>query len=636
MDTTQFLPLNMKEARQKGWDTLDFVLVSGDAYVDHPSFGAALIGRLLEHEGFRVGLLAQPDWRQERNFQVFGEPRLGFLVASGNIDSMVNHYTAAKKPRSHDEYSPGGQKGLRPDRAVEVYCRILRKLYPDTPLIIGGIEASLRRFAHYDYWDDGVRPSILAATGADMLTYGMSERQVKYLAHGLDKGWSIRKMTTIGGTCYLSNHLPTKGDYILLPSFEEVKEDKRKFAQCFNVQNQEQNPFIGKTLVQPHGEQYLIQLPPAKPLSQIEMDELYRLPFTRTYHPRYAKAGGVPALLEVEFSVTDHRGCFGGCTFCAINFHQGRIIQNRSEESILDEIKQMTTLPNFKGYIHDIGGPTANFRQMSCKKQLKSGACKNRQCLFPEICPNLEVDHQEYLDILRKARNIDKVKKVFIRSGIRFDYIMADKNPAFFEEMCRYHISGQLKVAPEHVAPNTLKYMGKPQRHVFDKFVKRYQDFNRREGKKQYLIPYFISSHPGCTLNDAILLAEYIRDLGYNPEQVQDFIPTPGSMATAMFYTGLDPRTMEKIYVPRSPEEKAYQRALLQYRDPKNYDLVYAALVKGHREDLIGFGPKCLIKPPQKAPKTKGKDTKPNNQRKAKTKPSAKNKQAQRNHSAKG
>ncbi len=597
MDKTLFLPLNKKEAHAKGWHELDFVLVSGDAYVDHPSFGAALIGRLLEHEGFRVGILAQPDWRQKRNFQVFGQPRLGFLVASGNIDSMVNHYTAAKKPRSTDDYSPGGQKGLRPDRAVDIYCAILKELYPDTPLIIGGIEASLRRFAHYDYWTDKLRPSILITAAADLLTYGMSERQVRYLAHGLDKNWPIGKMHDVQGCCYLSKQLPKKDDYILLPSYEEISQSKRKFAESFRIQNEEQNPFIGKTLVQPHGDRYLIQLPPAKPLSQKEMDELYRLPFTRTYHPRYEKAGGVPALAEVEFSITDHRGCFGGCTFCAINFHQGRIIQNRSEQSILAEAEIMTKQPNFKGYIHDIGGPTANFRQMACDKQQKVGACKHRQCLFPDICPNLKVDHQEYLAILRKVRKLEKVKKVFIRSGIRFDYIMADKNPTFFEEMCQYHISGQLKVAPEHVAPHTLYCMGKPQHHVFDKFVKRYHQFNQQHQQKQYLVPYFISSHPGCTLEDAVLLAEYIRDLGYNPEQVQDFIPTPGSMATAMFYTGIDPRTMEAVYVPRSAQEKAYQRALLQYRDPKNYDLVYEALIKAHRQDLIGFDSKCLIKP---------------------------------------
>ncbi|MFR6292132.1 MAG: YgiQ family radical SAM protein [Peptococcaceae bacterium] len=592
-----FLPVNMKEARSRGWDELDFVVVSGDAYVDHPSFGTALIARLLEREGFRVGIIAQPDVTRCESMKTFGCPRYAFLVGSGNIDSMVNHYTAAKKPRSSDAYSPGGQKGLRPDRAVDVYCQLVRQAYPDVPLMIGGVEASLRRFAHYDYWEDGVRPSIMQTSGADLLMYGMSEHQLQYLSHGFAKGWPLHKMRNVQGTCYWSDTLPQKGDYVVLPSFEEVGRDKKKFAEAFAIQNREQNPFLGKILVQPHGDRYLIQMPPAKPLEQKEMDAIYQLPFQRTYHPRYEKAGGIPALQEVEFSITDHRGCFGGCTFCAINFHQGRIIQNRSKESIVEEAVLMTKLPNFKGYIHDVGGPTGNFRNMSCKKQMKVGACKERQCLFPDICPNLIVDHKEYLDILRTVRNLEKVKKVFIRSGVRFDYIMADPDPAFFDEMCQFHISGLLKVAPEHVAPNALYYMGKPQRKVFDGFVKRYFDYNKRVGKEQYLVPYFMSSHPGCTLQDAVILAEYIRDIGYNPEQVQDFIPTPGSMATAMYYSGYDPRTMEPVYVPRDPHEKAMQRALMQYRNPKNYQLVHEALVKAGREDLIGFGPKCLIRP---------------------------------------
>ena len=539
-----FLPVNRKDMEHRGWEELDFVLVTGDAYVDHPSFGTALVGRLLEHEGFRVGIIAQPDFTRCESMKTFGRPKYAFLVASGNIDSMVNHYTAAKKPRSSDAYSPGGQKGLRPDRAVDVYCRLVKEAYPDVPVMIGGVEASLRRFAHYDYWEDAVRPSILETSGADLLMYGMSENQLKELSHGFEKGWPLHKMKNIQGTCYWSDTLPKKGDYVILPGYEAVKKDKKKFAEAFAIQNKEQNPFLGKILVQPHGDRYLIQLPPAKPLSQPEMDEIYRLPFQRTYHPRYEKSGGIPALLEVEFSITDHRGCFGGCTFCAINFHQGRIIQNRSKESIVEEAKLMTTLPNFKGYIHDVGGPTGNFRNMSCKKQLKVGACKERQCLFPDICPNLEVDHKDYVDILRTVRKLDKVKKVFIRSGVRFDYIMADPDPTFFDEMCEYHISGLLKVAPEHVAPNALYYMGKPQRHVYEKFVKRYFAYNKRVGKEQYLVPYLMSSHPGCTLEDAVVLAEYVRDIGYNPEQVQDFIPTPGSMATAMYYSGYDPRTM--------------------------------------------------------------------------------------------
>lgn len=616
MDEALFLPINRKEARRRGWEELDFVLVSGDAYVDHPSFGTALVGRLLEHEGFRVGIIAQPGVTRCESMMTFGRPRYAFLVGSGNIDSMVNHYTAAKKPRSNDAYSPGGQKGLRPDRAVDVYCHLLRQAYPDVPILIGGVEASLRRFAHYDYWEDTVRPSILESSNADLLMYGMSEHQLKHLCHGFAKNWPLHKMRDVQGTCYWSDSLPVKGEYLVLPSYEEIRRDKKKFAEAFAIQNREQNPFIGKTLVQPHCNRYLIQLPPAKPLSQLEMDELYQLPFQRTWHPRYEKAGGIPALQEVEFSITDHRGCFGGCTFCAINFHQGRIIQNRSKASIVAEAKLMTQQPKFKGYIHDVGGPTGNFRNMSCKKQLKVGTCKERQCLFPDLCPNLIVDHKEYLDILRTVRKLDKVKKVFIRSGVRFDYIMADPDSTFFDEMCQFHISGLLKVAPEHVAPNALYYMGKPQRKVFDSFVERYYAYNRHMGKEQYLVPYFMSSHPGCTLQDAIILAEYIRDIGYNPEQVQDFIPTPGSMATAMYYSGYDPRTMEPVYVPRDAHEKAMQRALLQYRNPKNYDLVHEALVKAGRQDLIGFGPKCLIRPQK--PKEKLKSKKENEKRAAK------------------
>ncbi len=624
-----FLPVNRKDMEHRGWEELDFVLVTGDAYVDHPSFGTALVGRLLEHEGFRVGIIAQPDFTRCESMKTFGRPKYAFLVASGNIDSMVNHYTAAKKPRSSDAYSPGGQKGLRPDRAVDVYCRLVKEAYPDVPVMIGGVEASLRRFAHYDYWEDAVRPSILETSGADLLMYGMSENQLKELSHGFEKGWPLHKMKNIQGTCYWSDTLPKKGDYVILPGYEAVKKDKKKFAEAFAIQNKEQNPFLGKILVQPHGDRYLIQLPPAKPLSQPEMDEIYRLPFQRTYHPRYEKSGGIPALLEVEFSITDHRGCFGGCTFCAINFHQGRIIQNRSKESIVEEAKLMTTLPNFKGYIHDVGGPTGNFRNMSCKKQLKVGACKERQCLFPDICPSLEVDHKDYVDILRTVRKLDKVKKVFIRSGVRFDYIMADPDPTFFDEMCEYHISGLLKVAPEHVAPNALYYMGKPQRHVYEKFVKRYFAYNKRVGKEQYLVPYLMSSHPGCTLEDAVVLAEYVRDIGYNPEQVQDFIPTPGSMATAMYYSGYDPRTMQPVYVPRDPHEKAMQRALLQYRNPKNYDLVYEALVKANRQDLIGHGPKCLIRPTKPKAKPDGgnkqKGLKPGGYKPARKKESPRN-----------
>lgn len=610
IDNNKFLPLTKKEALARGWDELDFVLVTGDAYVDHPSFGTALLGRILEKEGYSVGIISQPDWRQERSIKVFGQPRLAFLVGSGNIDSMVNNYTAAKKPRRNDEYSPGGSKGLRPDRALSVYTKMVKEAYPECPVVIGGIEASLRRFAHYDYWSETVMPSILAETRADLLLYGMSEKQIKTLAQGLSKGWPIHKIKNIQGSCYIDENLPKNKDYSLVASYEEVSKDKMKFAQAFQTQSQEQNPFTGKTIVQKHGDSYIVQLPPSHPLSQSEMDEIYSLPFTRTYHPRYKNAGGVPSLAEVEFSVTDHRGCFGGCSFCAISFHQGRIIQNRSEESVLDEIKKMTLQPNFKGYIHDIGGPTANFRIPACKKQLKSGACKDRQCLDPEICPNLEIDHKEYLQILKKAREVDKVKKVFIRSGIRFDYLMADKKTNFMEEMCKYHVSGQLKVAPEHVSPNALKYMGKPNRKVYDDFVAKYEKTNEKIGKKQYLVPYFISSHPGCTLDDAIMLAEYTRDMGHNPEQVQDFIPTPGSLSTAMYYTELDPRTLKPIYVAKTQKEKSLQRALLQYRNPKNYDLVLEALKEADRLDLIGFGPKALIRPRGNFKNANSKNTK--------------------------
>lgn len=597
IDIKNFLPLNKKEALIRGWDELDFVLVSGDAYVDHPSFGGALIGRILESHGYRVGILAQPDWRQERNIKALGEPRLGFIVSSGNIDSMVNNYTASKMPRRRDEYSPGGHKGMRPDRAVSVYVQMIKNAYPDATVVIAGVEASLRRFAHYDYWSDSVMPSILVETKADMLMYGMTEHQVIELAQGLNKGWPIHKIRNIQGTCYISDEIPKKGDFEIIPGFEEVVEDKKEFAKAFVIENKEQNPFIGKTLLQKHGEKYLVQLPPSKPLTQKEMDEIYSLPFNRTYHPRYEKQGGIPALQEVEFSVTDHRGCFGGCSFCAISFHQGRIIQNRSEESVITEVERMTTSPNFKGYVHDIGGPTANFRNMSCKKQLKVGACKDRQCLFPTICPSLDIDHKDYLDILRKARNVKGVKKVFVRSGVRFDYVMADKNTAFIEELTKHHISGQLKVAPEHVSPNALKYMGKPNREVYDKFTACYNEINNKLDKKQYLVPYFISSHPGSTLEDAIELAEYTRDMGHNPEQVQDFIPTPGSLSTAMYYTELDPYTLKPLYVAKTQQEKSWQRALLQYRDPKNHKLVLEALTEAKRLDLVGFDQEALIRP---------------------------------------
>ncbi|MFZ5944542.1 MAG: YgiQ family radical SAM protein [Bacillota bacterium] len=605
MDRRKFLPISKEDMDNIAWESLDFIIVSGDAYIDHPSFGPALIGRVLLAEGFSVGIIPQPDWHKVESFKVLGKPRLGFLVSSGNIDSMVNHYTSTKKPRSSDLYSPGGKKGLRPDRALIVYAQKVREAYKDVPVIIGGIEASLRRFAHYDYWDDKVRRSVLFDSKADLLIYGMAEKQIKFIARALSQGATISKITNTYGTCYISNSLPENPqEYILTSSYEEVSEDKTLYAKSFMEQYHEQNPFLGKTVVQPHGNRYLIQLPPAQPLSQEELDEIFSLPFQRGYHPIYAKDGGVPALQEVEFSITSHRGCYGGCSFCALNFHQGRIIQNRSEESILEEAKILTQKPTFKGYIHDVGGPTANFRRMACKKQQEAGACQHRQCLFPEPCPNLDIDHQEYLQILRKVRALPGIKKVFVRSGLRFDYILRDPKETFLKELCQHHISGQLKVAPEHVSPRVLNLMGKPRREVYDDFKDKYQNMNLKLNKKQYLVPYFISAHPGSTLKDAVHLAEYIRDMGYNPEQVQDFIPTPGSLSATMYFTGLDPRTMKKIYVPRSPKEKAMQRALLQYRDPKNYSLVYEALITAERRDLIGFGPKALIRPRKTEEKT--------------------------------
>jgi len=604
MRKNKFLPVDKDDMEQLGWHTLDFIIVSGDAYIDHPSFGAALIGRVLLAEGFSVGIIPQPDWHKVDDFKKLGKPRLAFLVTSGNIDSMVNHYTAAKKPRSTDLYSPGGKKGLRPDRATIVYSHKVKEAFKDIPIIIGGIEASLRRFAHYDYWDNKVRRSILFDAKADLLVYGMGEKQIKFIARALEQGASIGSLTNIAGTCYICNSLPEKADYTLTAGFEDISSDKAKYAKAYMQQYQEQNPFLGKKIIQPHGNRFLIQIPPADPLVQKELDEIFSLPFQRTYHPVYEKQGGVPALQEVEFSITSHRGCFGGCSFCALNFHQGRIIQNRSQESIIEEARLFTQSPSFKGYIHDIGGPTANFRNIACKKQKKLGACQDKQCLYPEPCPSLDIDHQEYLQLLRKVRKIPGIKKVFIRSGLRYDYIVNDPKENFLQELCQHHISGQLKVAPEHVSARVLDMMGKPRKEVYEKFTNKYQAINKKLKKKQFLVPYFISSHPGSTLKDAVLLAEYIRDMGYNPEQVQDFIPTPGSLSTTMYYTGLDPRTMQKIYVPRSTREKAMQRALLQYRDPKNYDLVLETLIKVERRDLIGYGPQALIKPSRRDNRT--------------------------------
>jgi len=595
--TNDFLPISKEDMEKRGWEQLDFLYISGDAYVDHPSFGHAIITRVLESKGYKVGIIAQPDWRSVDDFKRLGKPKLGILISSGNIDSMVNHYTVNKKPRSDDAYSPGGKAGYRPDRAVIVYCNRAREAYKDVPIIIGGIEASLRRFAHYDYWDDKVRRSIMVDSRADLLIYGMGEKQILSIADALNQGKKIHEITDIPGTVYVAGVPPANGDVVVIPGYEEVRADKRKYAEACRVQYEEQDPLRGRTIIQPHDNKYVVQNPPMMPLSRRELDAVYSLPYQRTYHPVYEKQGGVPAIKEVQFSVTSSRGCYGSCTFCALTFHQGRIVQSRSEASIINEVRNMTWHPDFKGYVHDVGGPTANFRNEACSKQLTSGTCKNRQCLYPTPCKNLHISHKEYLNLLRKLREIPKVKKVFIRSGIRYDYLIYDNDDEFFWELCRHHISGQLKVAPEHISPQVLKRMGKPSRSVYDRFVNKFYEINKKIGKEQYLVPYLMSSHPGSTLKEAVELAEYLRDIGYHPEQVQDFYPTPGTLATCMFYTGLDPRTMEKVYVPRSPKEKNMQRALLQYRRPENYELVYEALMKAGRKDLIGYGPKCLIRP---------------------------------------
>ena len=605
-----FLPVTKQDMKDRGWDELDFLYISGDAYVDHPSFGHAIITRLLESEGYRVGIIAQPDWRKNDDFMMLGRPKLGVLISSGVIDSMVNHYTASKKRRSEDLYSPGGKAYKRPDRAVIVYTNKARELFKDVPIIIGGIEASLRRFAHYDYWDDKVRRSVLVDSKADLLIYGMGEKPILEIAKRLKDGEPISKIQDVRGTAYLASleNLPkevkefverssSNNDCLLLPSFEEVVENKKKYAEAFMMQYNEQNPYLGRTLIQKHGDRYLVQNPPVLPMTEKEMDRVYSLPYERTYHPMYESEGGIPAITEVEFSITSHRGCYGGCAFCALNFHQGRIIQKRSQRSIINEAKKLVWQPGFKGYIHDVGGPTANFRNKACKRQEAKGACKERQCLYPEPCKNLIVDHSEYLDLLRKLREIPEIKKVFIRSGIRYDYLILDKNEEFFYELCEHHVSGQLKVAPEHVADRVLEKMGKPKRKVYDKFVKKFYDINKKLNKEQYLVPYLMSSHPGSDLNAAIELALYLKEMNYTPQQVQDFYPTPGTLSTCMFYTGIDPRTMKKVYVPKTAKEKAMQRALLQYKKKENYKLVYEALKTANREDLIGYGSNCLIRP---------------------------------------
>lgn len=600
-----FLPVNREDMNKRGWEQPDFVFVTGDAYVDHPSFGSAIISRVLEAHGYKVCMIPQPDWKRDDSIDVFGEPRLGFLVCGGNMDSMVNHYTVNKKHRSRDAYSPGGVMGLRPDYATVVYCNLIRRTYKNTPIIIGGIEASLRRLAHYDYWSDKLKHSILIDSQADIISYGMGEKSMVEIADALDSGIDVKDISFVRGTVYKTRHLDDVYDYKLLPSYNELQADRMKYAESFGIQYKNTDPFVAKTLVEGYGNRgYVVQNPPAMPLTEMEMDDVYDLPYMNDYHPMYRESGGIPAISEVKFSLTSNRGCFGGCSFCALTFHQGRIVQTRSHESIIKEAVNMTKNPDFKGYIHDVGGPTANFRHMACKKQEKYGACPEKQCLFPKPCKNLVVDHKDYLDLLAKLRNIEGVKKVFVRSGIRFDYVMADKDDRFLKELCRYYISGQLRVAPEHISDNVLKLMGKPENSVYEAFVNKYRKVNNLTGKEQYLVPYLMSSHPGSTMKDAIALAEYIRDIGYMPEQVQDFYPTPSTISTCMYYTGVDPRNMEKVYVPRNPHEKAMQRALIQYRKPENYDLVKEALIKGHREDLIGFSEKCLIRPRKPASDT--------------------------------
>jgi len=595
-----FLPISKADMKRRGWDQCDFVYVIGDAYVDHPTFGHAIISRVLEDAGFKVGIISQPDWKNPASIQTLGEPRLAFLVMGGNMDSMVNHYSVSKKRRKTDAFTPGGVLGKRPDHATTVYCNLIRQRYPQKPVIVGGIEASLRRLAHYDYWSDAMKRSLLLDSQADLLLYGMGERSIVEVAQALDSGLAVSDITYIRGSVFKTDNLESVYDALELPSWEELNRDKRIYAESFYTQYCNTDPFSAKRLVEPYEKErcFVVQNPPQEPLSTEEMDHVYALPYMRTYHPSYEAAGGVPAIEEVKFSLTSNRGCFGGCSFCALTFHQGRIIQTRSHEAIIEEAEKVIADPDFKGYIHDVGGPTANFRHPSCHKQMTRGVCTNRQCLFPTPCKNLHVDHRDYLELLRKLRKLPGVKKVFIRSGIRFDYLMCDKDDTFMKEMVEHHISGQLKVAPEHIADPVLKMMGKPPNEVYQKFITKYQRLNERMGKKQFVVPYLMSSHPGSTLKEAVALAEYLRDLGYMPEQVQDFYPTPSTISTVMYYTGLDPRTMRPVYVTTDPHEKAMQRALIQYRNPKNYYLVKEALEKAGREDLIGFGKECLIRPP--------------------------------------
>ena len=600
---SEFLPITLDDIEKRGWNQIDFLFVSGDAYVDHPSFGPAVICRVLESKGYKVAMLCQPDWKNKQSLSVLGKPRLGVLISGGNLDSMLCHYTAARKLRKKDNYTPGGIMGKRPDHATVVYSKMAKRLWPELPVVIGGIEASLRRFAHYDYWEDKLLPSILMDSGADLLVYGMGEKQIVEIADYLAGGANISTVRYVRGTAYLCDNLENVTDeHVLLPSYEAILKNKELFARAYKLQSGEQDPFYGKVVVQQSGTKYIVQNQSTFPLSEEEMDAIYDLPYCRTYHPSYEKFGGIPAIEEVKFSIISQRGCFGSCSFCAIHSHQGRIIQARSHESILREARLISELPDFKGYIHDVGGPTANFRHAACEKQLKVGACKNRQCLFPNVCPSIDADHSDYVALLRKIRALPGIKKVFIRSGIRYDYLLADESRVFLDELCRYHVSGQLKIAPEHVSPNVLKHMGKPGKEVYLKFLRLFNKKNQEIGLKQFVVPYFISSHPGCTINDAIELAEFLRDTGHYPEQVQDFIPTPGSCSTAMYYSGIDPETGKKVFVTQNPHEKAMQRALMQYKNPKNRNLVKEALQLANRSDLIGSDSRCLLRLSQARP----------------------------------
>ncbi len=621
-----FLPISRADMEKRKIEQLDFVYVIGDAYVDHPSFGPAIISRVLESHGYTVGIISQPDWKDDKSITMLGKPRLAFLVSGGNMDSMVNHYFVSKKKRPSDAYTPGGAVGKRPDHATIVYGNLIRRTYKDTPMIIGGIEASLRRLAHYDYWSDSMKRSVLLDSGADLISYGMGEKSIIEIADALNSGMDVADITYIKGTVFKARRTDAFYDEIRLPAYETVKESKKEYAKSFKIQYDNTDPFTGKMLVEeyPHNV-YVVQNPPQEPLTMQEMDRVYDLPYTRRAHPSYDAQGGVPAIKEIQFSLVSNRGCFGGCSFCALTFHQGRTVQVRSHDSILREAKLMTQEKEFKGYIHDVGGPTANFRQPSCQKQMKYGVCKNKQCLFPKPCENMKADHSDYVALLRKLRALPKVKKVFIRSGIRFDYLLADKNETFFDELIKYHISGQLKVAPEHICDTVLKRMGKPSNAVFEQFLKKYRQKNEKFHMDQYVVPYLMSSHPGSTLKEAVALAEYIRDLGYMPQQVQDFYPTPSTMSTVMYYTGIDPRDMSPVYVVKNPHEKAMQRALIQYRNPENYDLVKEALHLAHREDLIGFDKKCLI-PPRKLSPRKQDSRKPVAQKQASHPPKKKRK----------